>query len=161
MRTPQWAGIRSLRHRLPALERARSVVNTRRRIRESSALDSRHGGALTCSRQRCTPCNEARARSSRAMSCDVFVIFGITGDLAKVMTFQALYRLEQRGLLDCPIVGVAVDDWTVDQLRDRAREAIITTGGQLDEAVFARLVERMSYVPGDFSDPATYERVQI
>ena len=48
--------------------------------------------------------------------------FGITGDLAKVMTFRSLYRLERRGLLDCPIVGVAVDDWTVDQLkRARAR----------------------------------------
>ncbi len=32
------------------------------------------------------------------------------------MTFHSLYRLEQRGLLDCPIVGVAVDDWTIDQL---------------------------------------------
>src|SRR5262245_57128136 len=94
---PAMGGKSFTRHRLPALERARFAVNTRRRIRESSALDSRHGGALTCSRQRCTPRNEARARSSRAMSCDVFVIFGITGDLAKVMTFQALYRLEQRG----------------------------------------------------------------
>ena len=52
---------------------------------------------------------------------DVFVVFGITGDLAKVMTFRSLYRLERRGLLDCPIVGVAVDDWSVDQLIDRAR----------------------------------------
>ena len=43
---------------------------------------------------------------------DVLVVFGITGDLAKVMTFQSLYRLERRGLLDCPIVGVAVDEWT-------------------------------------------------
>ena len=49
---------------------------------------------------------------------DVFVVFGITGDLAKVMTFHSLYRLEQRGLLDCPIVGVAVDDWTVDRSRE-------------------------------------------
>ena len=56
---------------------------------------------------------------------DVFVVFGITGDLAKVMTFRSLYRLERRGLLDCPIVGVAVDDWTVDDLRERAREAIV------------------------------------
>ena len=32
-------------------------------------------------------------------------MFGITGDLAKVMTFRSLYRLERRGLLDCPIVG--------------------------------------------------------
>src|SRR4051812_4773046 len=47
---------------------------------------------------------------------DVFVIFGITGDLAEVMTFHSLYRLEQRGLLDCPIVGVAVSDWSADDL---------------------------------------------
>ena len=60
------------------------------------------------------------------MSCDVFVIFGITGDLAKVMTFRSLYRLEQRGLLDCPIVGVAVDDWSVEQLIDRARTVSYT-----------------------------------
>ena len=37
---------------------------------------------------------------------DVLVIFGITGDLARVMTFRSLYRLESRGLLDCPIVGI-------------------------------------------------------
>ncbi len=55
---------------------------------------------------------------------DVLVVFGITGDLAKVMTFQSLYDLEARGLLNCPIVGVAVDDWTVDDLRKRARESI-------------------------------------
>ena len=28
---------------------------------------------------------------------DVFVVFGITGDLARVMTFRSLYRLEARG----------------------------------------------------------------
>ena len=49
-----------------------------------------------------------------ARPADVLVVFGITGDLAKVMTFRSLYRLERRGLLDCPIVGVAVDDWSVD-----------------------------------------------
>ena len=43
----------------------------------------------------------------------MFVIFGITGDLAKVMTFHSLYRLEKRGLLNCPIIGVAVDAWTL------------------------------------------------
>jgi glucose-6-phosphate 1-dehydrogenase len=90
---------------------------------------------------------------------DVFVVFGITGDLAKVMTFHSLYRLEQRGLLDCPILGVAVDDWTVDQLRDRARESITGTGESLDEEVFKRLAERFAYVSGDFGDDATYERV--
>jgi glucose-6-phosphate 1-dehydrogenase len=93
--------------------------------------------------------------------CDVFVIFGITGDLAKVMTFRSLYRLEQRKLLDCPIVGVAVEDWTVDQLVDRARTSIVGTGEQLDETVFARLAARFSYVSGDFADAETYDRVGI
>src|SRR3954471_14591780 len=90
---------------------------------------------------------------------DVFVVFGITGDLAKVMTFRSLYRLERRGLLDCPIVGVAVDDWTVDDLRKRARDSIEGTGEALDEEVFDRLAARFSYVAGDFSDPGTFERV--
>jgi glucose-6-phosphate 1-dehydrogenase len=90
---------------------------------------------------------------------DVFVAFGITGDLARVMTFRSLYRLEKRGLLDCPILGVAVDDWTIDQLKDRARESIIGTGEELDEQVFERLADRFSYVAGDFADAATYEAV--
>src|ERR1700757_4126626 len=89
---------------------------------------------------------------------DVLVVFGITGDLAKVMTFRSLYRLEARGLLDCPIVGVAVDDWSVDDLKERARTSIEGTGEKLDEKVFDRFAERLSYVSGDFTDPATYER---
>jgi len=89
----------------------------------------------------------------------VLVIFGITGDLAKVMTFRSLYRLERRGLLDCPIVGVAVDEWSVDQLVERARESIVGTGEQLDEGVFGKLAARFSYVQGDFGDDATYARV--
>ena len=75
---------------------------------------------------------------------DVFVAFGITGDLAKVMTFRSLYRLEKRGLLDCPILGVAVDDWSVDQLKQRARDSIIGTGEELDEKVFKRLADRLA-----------------
>jgi glucose-6-phosphate 1-dehydrogenase len=90
---------------------------------------------------------------------DVFVIFGTTGDLARKMTFSALYRLEQRGALRCPIVGVAVDDWSVEQLRERAREALTAKGVALDEQVFARLAERLSYVSGDFEASDTYERL--
>ena len=76
---------------------------------------------------------------------DVLVVFGITGDLAKVMTFRSLYRLEQRGLLHCPIVGVAVDDWSVGDLRERARSSI-AAGEAIDEDVFGRLAQRFSYV---------------
>ena len=90
---------------------------------------------------------------------DALVVFGITGDLAKKMTFQALYRLECRGLLNLPVIGVAVDDWTVEELREHAREAIVNCGEQLDEQVFGRLAARLGYVSGDFGDSGTYERV--
>src|SRR5881397_4031979 len=82
---------------------------------------------------------------------DILVVFGITGDLAKVMTFRSLYRLEARGLLGCPIIGVAGDDWSVEQLRTRARESIVATGESLDERVFDRFAGRLSYVQGDFT----------
>ena len=99
------------------------------------------------------------SRDAKPQAADVLVVFGITGDLARVMTFHSLYRLEARGLLDCPIVGVAVDDWTDDQLRTRARQSIEGTGQKIDEKVFDRFAERLSYVSGDFADAATYERV--
>ena len=75
------------------------------------------------------------------------------------MTFQALYRLERRGLLDCPILGVAGDDWTIDQLREHARKCIADTGESIDDEIFDRFAARLSYVSGDFGDDSTYERV--
>jgi glucose-6-phosphate 1-dehydrogenase len=51
--------------------------------------------------------------ASAPFPADVLVAFGITGDLARQMTFSARYRLERRGLLRCLVVGVAVDDWTI------------------------------------------------
>jgi glucose-6-phosphate 1-dehydrogenase len=93
------------------------------------------------------------------LAADVFVVFGITGDLAKVMTFDSLYRLESRGLLGCPIVGVAVDDWTVEDLRKRAYDSIRAIEGTVDEGVFERFADRLSYVSGDFSKPDVYTAV--
>jgi glucose-6-phosphate 1-dehydrogenase len=99
------------------------------------------------------------AKTDRTSPADAFVIFGITGDLARVMTFQSLYRLEQRGLLSCPVVGVAREDWTEEQLLERARSSIVGTGEPLDPDVFRRFAARLSYVQGDLADAATYERV--
>jgi glucose-6-phosphate 1-dehydrogenase len=101
----------------------------------------------------------AEQDTAGAEPADVFVVFGITGDLAKVMTFHSLYRLERRGLLDCPIVGVAGDDWTVDQLREHARQCIQDCGETIDDEIFNRFAARLSYLPGDFGSDDTYERV--
>src|SRR4029450_10094239 len=100
-----------------------------------------------------------RPDSADQRVADIFVIFGISGDLAKVMTFRSLYRLARRGLLQCPIIGVAVNDWTVDQLVQRARESIEGTGETIDPTIFDRFVKRLSYVQGDFGDAGTYKRV--
>ena len=99
------------------------------------------------------------AQPNSGEPADVLVVFGITGDLAKVMTFRSLYRLEARGLLDCPIVGVAFDDWTLDQLIERAHDSIVATGEPLDETVFKRFSKRLSYLHGDFQDDETYRQV--
>ena len=103
--------------------------------------------------------SRADAPTTGPTQADVLVIFGITGDLARVMTFRSLYLLEARGILDCPVVGVAFEDWSLEQLVARARASIVDTGEELDEAVFARFVKRLSYRHGDFKDASTYAAV--
>ncbi|MDQ2706236.1 MAG: glucose-6-phosphate dehydrogenase [Actinomycetota bacterium] len=94
-----------------------------------------------------------------AQTADLLVIFGITGDLARLMTFRALYRLERRGLLDCPIVGVASDELSTDQLVKHAREAICDSDEQVDDGVFDRFAARLSYLGGDVTDDGLYARL--
>ncbi len=92
-------------------------------------------------------------------AADVLVIFGITGDLAKKQTFRALYRMERRRELQCPVVGIARDEWPAATLRDHARQAIEDSGEKISEQVFQRLAERLSMVSGDYQDPKTYDLV--
>jgi glucose-6-phosphate 1-dehydrogenase len=88
---------------------------------------------------------------------DLLVIFGITGDLARKMTFRALYRLVRRELLPCPVLGVASDDITKDELVKRAHKAIADSGEELDDKVFDQLAERLSYLHGDVTDSGLYD----
>jgi glucose-6-phosphate 1-dehydrogenase len=94
-----------------------------------------------------------------AREADALVVFGITGDLARKMTFRSLYRLERRGLLDVPVIGVARQDLSDDDLRARAHDAIKETGEDLDEAVFKRFAAKLSYVGGDFDGEDLYAKV--
>jgi glucose-6-phosphate 1-dehydrogenase len=99
------------------------------------------------------------AGKPNAEDADVLTIFGITGDLAKKMTFRALYRLEAREKLDCPIVGVAIDDWNDEQLGEHAAEAITETVIEPDRDVLHRLTARLTYVQGDYGEADTFKRV--
>ena len=91
--------------------------------------------------------------------CDAMVVFGITGDLAHKMTFPSLYRLEAAGLLDCPVIGVAREDWSPEQVRSSMREAVGAVEKTVDDQVLQRLADRIDYVHGDFADPATYREL--
>ncbi len=100
-----------------------------------------------------------RLPDSEPPAAGALVIFGISGDLAKKMTFQALYRLEERGRLNCPVIGVAKDNWSDESLREHARLALIGAGQKFTQAHFSRFARRLSYLTGDFADPGTYRRL--
>lgn len=88
---------------------------------------------------------------------DALVIFGATGDLAAKKLFPALARMTEREAVGrIPVVGVASSDLSDDDLRERARRAIDEAGG-MQEQRWAELGSAISYVSGDYREPATYD----
>ena len=90
---------------------------------------------------------------------DALVFFGATGDLAYKQIFPSLQGMVQRGFLDVPVIGVAKSGWTLEQLRDRARQSLQEHGG-VDEAAFAKLVTLLKYIDGDYADPGTFTKLR-
>ncbi|MGO4503808.1 MULTISPECIES: glucose-6-phosphate dehydrogenase [unclassified Dyella] len=90
---------------------------------------------------------------------DAFVFFGATGDLAYKMIFPALQALVQAGEMDMPIIGVAYGHYTLEQLRDRAKDSL-QQHGHFDAAAFEKLSARLQYIDGDYQDPSTYARLK-
>jgi glucose-6-phosphate 1-dehydrogenase len=63
--------------------------------------------------------------------------------------------------LHVPVIGVASSQWTVDDLRNRARDSITEYGGGVDdEHAFERLTGLMRYVDGDYNDPSTFTELK-
>ena len=88
---------------------------------------------------------------------DALVIFGATGDLAKLETFPALVGLVERGVLDVPVVGVAKDGWGLEQFRDYAIASLKLNNMDPETTAAKRMLELLRYVDGDLGDPATYQ----
>lgn len=55
---------------------------------------------------------------------DAFVFFGATGDLAYKKIFPALYTMVRRDGLDILIIGMARPGWSLDKLKQRARDSV-------------------------------------
>jgi glucose-6-phosphate 1-dehydrogenase len=94
-----------------------------------------------------------------AAKADALVFYGASGDLAYKKIFPSLQALVRRGLLDVPIIGVAKQGWTVEQLKARAKESLEKHGG-VDASAFARMLELLRYVDGDYADPATFDALK-
>src|SRR3984885_7679240 len=90
---------------------------------------------------------------------DAFVFFGATGDLAYKKIFPALYAMARRNGLDIPIIGMARAGWSLDKLKQRARDSV-EHGGDFDSACFEKLAAQLRYVGGDYTDPATYAKLK-
>ncbi|MFM9042607.1 MAG: glucose-6-phosphate dehydrogenase [bacterium] len=98
-------------------------------------------------------------RRSSSREADALVIFGITGDLAKKKTFRALYRLEKRGMLNCPIFGVARQEWADGDLKEHVRRCVMAEEPEVDRKALARLEKRMRYIGGNFDDEWTFRHL--
>jgi glucose-6-phosphate 1-dehydrogenase len=93
--------------------------------------------------------------TSTAPPSDALVLFGATGDLAHKMIFPALYAMVKRGVLDVPVVGVALSGWSLDQLRKHAADGI-RKAGRVDARALKRLLALLQYVDGDYNAPETF-----
>ncbi len=88
---------------------------------------------------------------------DALVLFGATGDLAKRKLFPALYHLVRRGELKVPVIGVARSDWTDDDFRQHAEEAVVANVEDFDQDVVRDMRSRLDLIQGDYAAPTTWE----
>jgi glucose-6-phosphate 1-dehydrogenase len=89
------------------------------------------------------------------------VIFGAGGDLTKRKLIPALYSLYRDRLVPEQFAIVGVDRLEIDveafreQLATGSREFL---GAEPDAADWQQMLQRIHYLPGDFTNPDTYTR---
>ena len=100
------------------------------------------------------------------------VIFGASGDLTHRLLVPALYNLARTGLIPehFAIVGVDIAARSADDWRNSLHAMLHTFVGNpasenridaIDEAVWQRLADAMSYVQGDFADRGLFENLRM
>src|SRR5579872_5867406 len=91
------------------------------------------------------------------------VIFGASGDLTKRKLLPSLYNLAKKDLLpkEFALVGCANQTFSEDEFRTQVREDLKQFADAPDHCKFCDwLIERLYYLPGDFQDPAYYQRLK-
>ena len=98
--------------------------------------------------------------NTNAVPSDALVLFGITGDLAYKMIFPALYAMAKRGALRVPVIGVALQTWSLEQLYERVKDSLQHAGGIDDPKALDRLLSLLRYVSGDYTHPETFTAIK-
>ncbi len=106
--------------------------------------------------------SSSSAESPQIASPCVMVIFGASGDLTKRKLLPALANLAKERLLSpqFAIIGFAFDQMTTDSFRDQLTKDMQEFAPDLvNDSLWKWFLERISYVQGDFGDPAAYKRL--
>ncbi len=111
----------------------------------------------------------ARREAKPAGPCTI-VIFGASGDLTKRLIVPALYNLARTHMLpeNFSLIGVARTEENTENWRDHLHtmlDSFIGTAAaefdvdKIDEDVWKRLADKMSYISGDITKPEVYGRL--
>jgi glucose-6-phosphate 1-dehydrogenase len=113
---------------------------------------------------------EHRKRTYQPAPDCTMVLFGAGGDLTKRLVVPALYNLELAHMLadGFKVIGVDIAELDDASWRQRLTDAIHSFVGQpdaefqaesIDAATWKRLMSRLSYRRGDFSDPQVFKEL--
>ena len=98
------------------------------------------------------------AASSAILPSDALVFFGASGDLAYEQIFPSLLGLVRDEGLDIPIIGVAKSGWSLDKLKNRAKDSLAPHGA-VNKPAQDKLLSLLRYIDGDYADPATFAKL--
>ena len=92
-------------------------------------------------------------------SSDAIVFFGASGDLAYKQIFPSLLRLVRDEEIRVPIIGVAKSGWSLENLKERAKDSLEMHGG-VDPDSLQLLINLLRYVDGDYQDQGTFVQLR-
>jgi glucose-6-phosphate 1-dehydrogenase len=104
-----------------------------------------------------------KPRVGRVADPCVMVSFGFSGDLTRRKLIPALYNLASQQLLspDFALIGVGRNPMSDEDARKKLTEDFKQfASGPIDQNIWSDFVRRVTYINGDFDDPATYARLK-
>ena len=90
------------------------------------------------------------------------VIFGASGDLAKLKLLPAIYALAAQKMLspDFALVGYSRTEMSDDEFRDRFREGVMAAHKDADETVLKDLLAKAYYQTGQYDDAGDFDKLK-